>query len=119
MVGLGVLWLVLSAVSLWPRRDVAPYGGGVNGSGRRSAAAPVRVLMAVLGAAVLLAGIAFHAAAAYYRPGGEQPLHADLDLAFLSWGWLRLAAWVAIAGGAWLLAAARGRGSASGAQVHA
>lgn len=59
---------------------------------------------AVLGGVVLLSGVALHAAAAYYRSGGPQPLDTSVDRAFFSWGWLRLAAWAAVGGGAWLLA---------------
>lgn len=72
-------------------------------------------LTAALGGVVLLSGVALHAVAAHYRPGGPQPLGTSVDRASFSWGWLRLAAWAAAVGGAWLLAVvwARRRGEAA------
>ena len=62
-----------------------------------------RAISAASGALAVAVGVALHAVAAYYRPEGDHPLDADSDWAFLEAGWIRLAAWAAVAGGAWLL----------------
>ena len=69
-------------------------------------AVPARnpLLLAVTGALLVLAGVAFHSAAAYRAANTDQTASWP---EFLEWGVVRLAAWGAIAGGAWLLVHAR------------
>jgi hypothetical protein len=64
----------------------------------------VIALTVAVGAALVVAGVAFHGTAAYFRPTGPHPLSGEEAWAFLRWGPLRAAAWAAVAGGTWLLA---------------
>lgn len=57
-----------------------------------------------LGAALVVAGVAFHVLAATVHPAVEpRPAGADVWV-FLQWGWLRVLAWAGVAGGTWLAA---------------
>ena len=63
----------------------------------------------ILGAVLVLAGIAFHSAAAYRAANRDQTASWP---EFLEWGAVRTLAWAALAGGVWLLVWARSRRAA-------
>ncbi|WP_432503460.1 hypothetical protein [Kineococcus arenarius] len=78
---------------------------------RRGAPARRNGGLLLAGALLIVAGIALHAVEANLRAGAPNPVTSDAGF-FHGSSWLRLPAWAAVAGGAWLAVRGwSGRGS--------